>query len=90
MNITSGAKRAPTKPEKEKARVVLIDKIMNGDISTFYVQGTKEYDMEIPLVYKTPDKQQAQKDDKKPNQNKLLKKLREIFTRKKRPHKNLD
>lgn len=44
MNITSGLGRAPTKPEKEKARVGLIEKIMTGDIGTFYVQATGEYD----------------------------------------------
>lgn len=40
MNISSAYARAPTKPEKEMARVGLIEKIMEGEISIFYVQGT--------------------------------------------------
>ena len=38
MQMSIG-KRAPTKPEKQKARVGLIEKIMQGEISTFFVQG---------------------------------------------------
>jgi hypothetical protein len=30
MNTFAGLNRAPTKPEKEKARVYLIEKIMQG------------------------------------------------------------
>ena len=90
MNITSGLNRAPTKPEKERARVGLIEKIMNGDIGTFFVQGTGEYNNILPLVYSVPDKVSNPKDDKKPNQNKLLKKLREILKREKRQFKNQD
>jgi len=41
MNITSGLGRAPTKPEKEIARGGLIEKIMNGNIGTFFVQASK-------------------------------------------------
>ena len=42
MKIPDVVGRAPTKSEKEKARVGLIEKIMAGDIGTFYVQATKE------------------------------------------------
>jgi hypothetical protein len=42
MNIANVTGRAPTKPEKEKARVGLIEKIMQGEISTFYIQETGE------------------------------------------------
>lgn len=54
----------------------LIQKIMQGDISTFYVQATGEYDNSMPLVYLVADKMMNPKDDKKPNQNKLRNKLR--------------
>ena len=90
MNITSGLGRAPTKPEKEKARVGLIEKIMNGDITTFFVQATGEYNEILPLVYLVPDKVNNPKDDKKPNTDKLLKKLREILKREKRQFKDKD
>ncbi len=49
---------------------------MNGDIGTFFVQGTGEYDELKPLVYSGPEKINNPKDDKKPNQGKLLAKLR--------------
>ncbi len=49
---------------------------MHGDISTFYVQGTGQYDKILPLVYQIPDKVSNPKDDKKTNQFKLIKKLR--------------
>jgi len=58
------------------ARGGLIEKIMNGNIGTFFVQATGEYNEKLPLVYRVPDKINNPKDDKKPNQNKLLKKLR--------------
>lgn len=90
MNIANGLGRAPTKPEKEKARVGLIEKIMNGDIGTFFVQATGEYNEKLPLVYNVPDKVSNPKDDKKPNQDKLLKKLREILKREKRQFKDAD
>lgn len=54
----------------------LIEKIMNGNIGTFYVQASPEIHDRKPLVYLVPDKINNSKDDKKPNQNKLLKKLR--------------
>jgi hypothetical protein len=76
MNITNGLGRAPTKSEKEKARVGLIEKIMNGNIGTFFIQTTGHYNEKYPLVYRVPDKISNPKDDKKPNQSKLLKKLR--------------
>lgn len=63
---------------------------MRGDIGTFYVQDTGEYDQRKPLVYKIPDKISNPKDDKKPNQNKLLNKLREILKREKKQFKNSD
>ena len=42
MRIPAVTNRAPTKPEKEKARTGLIEKIMNGDIGAPYVQGLRE------------------------------------------------
>lgn len=68
----------------------LIEKIMNGDITTFFVQATGEYNEILPLVYSVPDKVSNPKDDKKPNTNKLLKKLREILKREKRQFKDKD
>jgi hypothetical protein len=70
--------------------VGLIEKIMNGDIGTFFVQATGEYNEILPLVYRVPDKVNSPKDDKKPNQNKLLKKLREILRREKKMFKDED
>jgi hypothetical protein len=49
---------------------------MKGEIQTFYIQGSEYYDQMKPLVYRIPDKITNPKDDKKPNQSKLLKKLR--------------
>ena len=63
---------------------------MNGDIGTFFVQGTGEYVEMKPLVYRVPDKITTPKDDKKPNQGKLLAKLREILKREKRQFKSTD
>lgn len=63
---------------------------MNGNIGTFFVQATGEYYEKYPLVYKVPDKLNNPKDDKKPNQNKLLKKLREILKREKKYFHNRD
>ena len=54
---------------------------MKGEITTFYVQSLPEIDQMKPLVYSIPNKVSNPKDDKKPNQNKLLKKLREILKR---------
>lgn len=76
IKIANGLNRAPTKPEKEKARVGLIEKIMAGDITTFYIQESEKYEERLPLVYSVNDKANNPKDDKKPNQDKLLKKLR--------------
>lgn len=42
IKIANGMNRAPTKPEKQKARVGLIEKIMAGDISTCFIR-TKDY-----------------------------------------------
>jgi len=58
------------------ARGGLIEKIMNGNIGTFFVQASNEINDKKPLVYLVPDKINNPKDDKKPNQSKLLKKLR--------------
>jgi hypothetical protein len=83
--------RGPSKSEKEEARVKIIEKIMQGEISTFYVQGTGEYDKILPLVYQLPDKiTSGVKDDKPINKNKLIKKLREILKRQKREFKTPD
>lgn len=68
----------------------MIEKIMNGDIGTFFVQASGEYNERLPLVYLVPDKVSNPKDDKKPNQDKLLKKLREILKREKRLFKDKD
>lgn len=54
----------------------LIEKIMAGDITTFYIQESEKYEERLPLVYSVNDKANNPKDDKKPNQDKLLKKLR--------------
>lgn len=76
MNLPSDQPRAPMKSEKEVARKGLLNKIMKGEIQTFYVQGNSVIDELKPLVYRIPDKITNPKDDKKPNQSKLLKKLR--------------
>lgn len=69
--------RGPSKTEKETARVKIIEKIMQGEISTFYVQATGEYERILPLVYQLPDKiTSSSKDDKQVNKAKLIKKLR--------------
>lgn len=74
--------RGPSKTEKESARGKIIEKIMQGEISTFYVQATGEYDKILPLVYQLPDKiTSPNKDDKPINKAKLIKKLREILKR---------
>jgi hypothetical protein len=44
--------------------VKIIEKIMQGEISSFYVQGSGEYDKIIPLVYLLPDKVSGSKDDR--------------------------
>lgn len=44
----------------------------------------------MPLVYQIPDKVIGVKEDKKVNQAKLVKKLREILKREKREFKTLD
>lgn len=63
---------------------------MQGEISTFYVQGTGEYDKVLPLVYQIPDKMLSSKEDKEPNKEKLIKKLKEILRRQKKEFKNKD
>lgn len=63
---------------------------MKGEIQTFYIQGSEYYDQMKPLVYRIPDKITNPKDDKKPNQSKLLKKLRQILKREKKQFKNSD
>lgn len=63
---------------------------MTGDISTFYSTASGTYNDNLPLVYLTPDKMAGPKDDKKPNQNKLLNKLREILKRQKVEFKTED
>lgn len=69
--------RGPSKSEKEEARVKIIEKIMQGEISSFYVQATGEYDRILPLVYQLPDKITSNsKDDRPINKTKLIKKLR--------------
>ena len=57
---------------------------MQGEISSFYVQGSGEYDKIIPLVYLLPDKVSGSRDDRPLEKNKLLNKLKEILKRKKR------
>ena len=64
------------KSEKEEARKGLIAKIMRGDIGTFFAQEDPVINNIKPLVYRIPTKVSNPKDEKKPNQNKLLKKLR--------------
>jgi hypothetical protein len=54
---------------------------MQGEISTFYVQQSGEYNEKVPLVYLIPDKIVNPKDNKEPNLNKLMKKLKEILRR---------
>ena len=91
MRIPEVVGRAPTKPEKEKARTGLIEKIMAGNIEQVYAQElANKYNDTKPLVYEMPDKSMNPKDDKKPNQNKLLNKLRQILKREKREWKDDD
>lgn len=90
MNLQGDQLRAPKKSEKEVARKFLINKIMRGDIGTFFVQATDDINNIKPLVYLVPDKVTNPKDDKKPNQNKLLKKLREILKRERKQFKDDD
>ena len=81
--------RAPTKSEKEHTRTGLIARIMAGAIDPFYTQYQKEkYQNNEPLVFGMAEKISNSKDDKKPNTNKLLNKLREILRREKKPFKN--
>lgn len=54
MAMMGGKQR--TKQEKEAARVHLIDKIMIGDISTFYITASGQYENPFPLVYQIPDR----------------------------------
>lgn len=63
---------------------------MRGDIDTFFVQATEDIHKNKPLVYLVPDKITNPKDDRKPNQNKLLNKLREILKREKKQFKDHD
>lgn len=44
MNLPSDQPRAPMKSEKEVARKGLLNKIMKGEIQTFYVQGNSVID----------------------------------------------
>lgn len=82
--------KAPTKQDKERERVKLIEKIMLGEISSFFVQESPDVFKEKPLVYQTPPKAAVIVDTKPYNRDKLLKKLREIFTRTKREFANVD
>lgn len=88
MELLSGQKRAPMKSEKEKARKGLIAKIMRGDIGTFFVQEDPAINNIKPLVYQVPNKISNPKEERRPNQNKLYKKLREILKRQKQQYKN--
>ena len=88
--MPSGQKRAPMKSEKENARKGLIVKIMRGDIGTFFVQDDPAIASIKPLVYQVPNKISNPKEDRKPNQNKLMNKLREILKREKKQFKNKD
>ena len=63
---------------------------MRGDIGSFFAQASDDIRGIKPLVYLVPDKITNPKDDKKPNQNKLLKKLREILKREKKQFKDKD
>ena len=76
MELPSGQKRAPMKSEKEEARKGLIAKIMRGDIGSFFAQGNPDCLKLKPLVYGVPNKVGNPRDDKQPNKNKLLKRLR--------------
>lgn len=68
--------KVPTKQEKDRARTALIEKILLGEIKTFFVQGSPEINGEKPLVYQTPPKFTAPKDKKQRDNEKLMKKLR--------------
>ena len=62
---------------------------MAGAIDPFYTQHQKEkYENNEPLVFGMGDKLNNIKDDKKPNKGKLMKRLREILQREKKPFKN--
>lgn len=47
---------APTMPEMARTRNYLIEKIIQGEISTFFVQQAPEVFGIKPLVYQTPPK----------------------------------
>ena len=83
MELPSGQKRAPMKSEKEEARKGLITKIMRGDIGTFFVQEDPAIDNIKPLVYQVANKMSNPKDDRAPNRNKLLNRLRQMMRKKK-------
>lgn len=90
MELPSGQKRAPMKSEKEEARKGLIAKIMRGDIGTYFSTGDPLIHDLKPLVYQTPNKISNPKEEKIPNKNKLLNKLREILRRERKQYKNKD
>ena len=62
---------------------------MAAAIDPFYTQHQKEkYESNEPLVFGMADKLNINKDDKKPNKGKLMKRLREILQREKKPFKS--
>ena len=74
--MTFQADKVPTKQEKDKARKVLIDKIMAGEISSVFVQQSPDIFNNRPLCYGLPGKTMVAPDEKKPNHDRLIKKLR--------------
>ena len=68
--------KVPTKQEKDKARKVLIDKIIAGDIGSVFVQQSPDIFNNRPLCYGLPGKTMPSPDDNKVNHERLIKKLR--------------
>lgn len=89
MAMLSG-KPQRTKQDKESARQTIINKIMIGDIVTFYVQQSGEYNRPLPLVYQVPDRFTPPQQEKQPNREKLKIILLRILKREKRDFENKD
>ena len=79
-----------TKQDKELARGVIIEKIMAGDIGTFFAQQSAECNQILPLTYQVPDRFVPAQEDKEPNKDKLKKILMKILKREKRDFENKD
>lgn len=88
--MTLEGDRMPTKQEKDTQRRIVVNKILAGEITTFFVEDYEVVNEHLPLSYQIPAKVLMPPDDKPQNKAKLISKLKEILSRKKREYSNED